>query len=65
MDDRLPVSNKSLLVPDVGSMIQIITQCTKTPVDSVVGKPTRFAFDIMSEEHGSMAEYKIFCRTRW
>ena len=32
LDSSLPVSNKQLIVPDVGSLIKVVTECTKDTV---------------------------------
>ena len=48
-------SNRDLLIPDVGSLIRVITDTTHSPVDDTIGKPSKFAFDVMTEEHGMIS----------
>ena len=50
MDRALPVQNKSLLIPDVGAMIQSVLYCTKSEISKEIGKPSKFALDVIREE---------------
>ena len=50
MDRALPVQNKSLLIPDVGAMIQSVLYCTNSEISKEIGKPSKFALDVIREE---------------